>query len=173
MKVQELLVSIRRKDFNMEKELQIKTYLPMEVKKTIAQGIIYECTIEEDGATRLDSVERYMSYVKYMITMHTNLDYNEAEDYDKLCSTTYGETTLLNAIMNCFEADAKECSRILNLMCDDIIYANSIEFTLGKFLNSLNGTLGELVGKIEDKVVDINTNIDTTKLESFLSLVGK
>ena len=35
MKIQELLMAIHRKDFNMEKELQVKKYLPMEEKKII------------------------------------------------------------------------------------------------------------------------------------------
>ena len=73
MKVQELLMNIHNKEFNLERGLQVKKYLPMEAKKTIAQGIIYECTREENGIIFVDSVQRYMSYVKYMLNMHTNL----------------------------------------------------------------------------------------------------
>ena len=37
MKVNELLMNIKNKDFKLERGLQIKTYLPMEAKKAIAQ----------------------------------------------------------------------------------------------------------------------------------------
>ena len=75
MTVNELLMNIKNKEFSLERGLQVKKYLPMEVKKTIAQGIIYDCTNEADGVIKVDSVQRYLSYVKYMITMHTNLEY--------------------------------------------------------------------------------------------------
>ena len=169
MKVNELLMNIHNKEFNLERGLQVKKYLPMEAKKTIAQGIIYECTTEENGVTKIDSVQRYMSYVKYMITMHTNLEYAD-ENYDALCSTTYGEKTLLNAIMDAFEADAKECSRILNLMCDDISYNNSIELTVGEFIYNLNGALNMFANQLHDKLESVSLgDLDISKLNEFLN----
>lgn len=154
MKVQELLLNIKNKDFKLERGLQVKTYLPMEAKKAIAQGIIYDCTNEEAGVLKVDSVQRYMSYVRYMITSHTNLDYTD-EDYDALCSTKYGESNLLNAVMGCFAEDAKECTRILNLMTDDLVYENSTSVIIGKLLYSLNGSLGAFIKGMKDKVGEL------------------
>lgn len=174
MKVQELLVSIKRKDFNMEKELQVKAYLPIEVKKTIAQGIIYESTEDENGFIKVDSVQQYMSYVKYMITMHTNLDYNEKEDYDKLCSTMYGEDSLLNAIFGCFSDDAKECTRIMKLMVEDYMQENSMEYIVVKFLANIGTKVEGIANAINSKVGEINLdaavpdNVDLNKLGKFL-----
>ena len=74
------------------------------------------------------------------------------DDYDTLCSTEYGETTLLNAIMSCFDADAKECTRILNLITDDLIYDNSLNVVIGKLLYSLSGTLGDFITGMKDKM---------------------
>lgn len=167
MKINELLMSIHRKDFDMEKELQVKKYLPMEEKKLIAKGIIYECTERVDGVIKADSVQQYLSYVKYMILHHTNLEYTP-EDYDKLCSTEYQDKTLLNAIMDCFAPDAKECTRILNLMTADYMQQNSMEFIVGKFLNNI----GEL---LESKLNEFNINdfipndVDKDKLVKFLN----
>lgn len=155
MKVQELLMNIRNKDFKLERGLEIKKYLPIEVKKTIAQAIIYECTSDEDGVVKVDSLQRYMSYVKYMIKMHTNLEYTD-DDYDALCSTEYGESTLLNAIMKCFETDATECSRILNLMTDDFVYEHSVDNAVGQFLYGLNNIIGSISKTINEKVNDFN-----------------
>ena len=171
MKVQELLANIKNNDFNLQRGLQVKKYLPIELKKTIAQSIIYDCTDNESGATKVDSVQRYMSYVRYMITMHTNLEYTD-EDYDALCSTECGETNLLNAIMDCFEGDAKECSRILNLMMDDYMQEMTIEFTVAKFLNGLNNSISNLADGINQKIdgfnVDSLKDVDINNLNTFL-----
>ena len=173
MKVRELLANIKNKEFNLEKGLQVKKYLPIEVKKTIAQGIIYDCTNDDNGAIKVDSVERYMSYVRYMIAYHTNLEYTD-DDYDLLCSTEYNRTNLLNAVIDLFGEDAKECSRILNLMMDDYMQEISIEYSVVKLLNSLNNYISQFADKIIQKTNDINLesiipeNIDANKLNNFL-----
>lgn len=178
MKINELLMAIHRNNFDMEKELQVKKYLPIEEKKVIAKGIIYECTEQVDGVIKIDSVQQYLSYVKYMILRHTNLEYT-SEDYDKLCSVEYGDQTLLNAIIECFGDDAKECSRILNLMMDDRMRETSIEFTVVKFLNGLNDIIGGLSEKLGQKINDIDLNsmipndIDMNKLNTFLNTYVK
>ena len=172
MKVQELMMSIHNKDFNLAKRREVKTYLPIEVKKTIAQSILFDCTSEFEGAVKIDSVERYMSYVRHMITMHTNLEYTDAY-YDNLCSAEYDGTTLLNAIMKCFEADATECSRILNLMTDDYMQEHSLENSVSQFLYGLNNMLGGLAGMLTEKVgsVDLSAIMpdDAEKLNTFLN----
>lgn len=169
MKVTELIEKISNKGFDLKKELEVKEYLPIELKKTIAQGMIYECTNEEDGTISVDSVQRYMSYVRCMITAHTNLEYTD-EDYDTLCSSKYGDCTLLNAIMECFGDDAKECSRIFNLTMDDYMQKMSIEFTIARFLNELSESISNLSKKIGN--VDFQSmlpdDVDMSKLGAFL-----
>lgn len=140
MKINELLMNIKNKTFKLQSGLQIKTYLPMKEKKAVAQLIINESTDEVDGVIKLDSIQQYLSYVKYMILLHTNLEYSD-EDYDTLCYTEYMDSNLLNAIMSHFGPDAEECSRILNLMLDDYMRENSIEYTVGRFLNGLGETI--------------------------------
>ena len=167
MKVSELLMAIHRKDFNMEKELQVKKYLPIEEKKLIAKGIIYECTEEVDGCIKVDSVQQYLSYVKYMILRHTNLEYTQ-EDYDKLCATNYQDKTLLNAIMDCFAPDAKECTRIMNLMTSDHMQQNSMEFIVGKFLNNISTVLKDKLDEFDINSI-IPQDMDTEKLVNFIN----
>lgn len=174
MKIEQLLVNIKNSNFNMEKELQVKKYLSMEEKKLIAQGIIYECTSNTDGFIKVDSVQQYLSYIKFMIKRHTNLEY-AYEDYDVLCSTEYKGTTLLNAIMDSFGSDAQECSRILNFMLSDYLQENSIESTVGKFVNNLNMTIGNLAEKLESKVDELNVEsilpagVDVNNINKFLN----
>ena len=107
MRVNELVKRINGGNFDLEKELEIKKYLPIEVKKTIAQSVIYECVEEENDAIKIDSVQKYLSYNKYMITTHTNLEYTD-EDYDMLCSTFVNGKSLRDIIIRCFDDDATE-----------------------------------------------------------------
>lgn len=174
MKVQKLLMDIRNKEFKLGRELQVKRYLPIEVKKTIAQSIIYECTEENNGVVQVDSVARYMAYVRHMITAHTNLEYSD-EDYDVLCSTEYGSTTLLNAIIGFFEEDAQECSRILDLMTDDYMQQYTIDYTVARFLSNLNASLTVLTNNINKKMEELNilNDVDINKLNGFLNTYNK
>lgn len=167
MKVNELMMAIHRKDFNMEKELKVKKYLPMEEKKLIANGILCECTEEINGVIKSDSVQQYLSYVKYMLTHHTNLEYTQ-DDYDKLCSTEYHDTTLLNAIMSCFEADAKECTRILNLVTADRMQENSMEFVVSKFLSNVIDVLQSKLDEFDISKM-IPQEVDKEKLAKFFN----
>ena len=173
MKVQELLVSIRNKEFDLEKRLEVKKYLPIELKKTIAQGIIFDCTDASEGAIKVDSVQQYMSYIEYMIKYHTNLEYTD-EDYDVLCSTEYGESTLLNEIVRTFQADANECNRILDMMIADYIANNDIEIQIAMFLNKLSGNLNGITEALEGAInkVDLKKmipkDIDMDVVSEFL-----
>ena len=173
MKIFELIENMSREDFDMTTELQVKKYLPIEEKKLIAQGIMYECTEEVDGAIKVDSVQRYLSYVKYMIIRHTNLEYTQ-DDYDTLCSNG-----LLDKIIECFGEDAKECSRILNLMMDDRMREMSIETTVAKFLSGLANELGGLSEQLSQKIENMDFNsvipkgMDANKVANFLNTYVK
>lgn len=173
MQINELLMNIHNKDFKLESGLQVRKYLPIEVKKTIAQSIIYDCTDNISGIVKVDSLERYMSYVRHMITTHTNLEYTDA-DYDKLCSTEYGDTTLLNAIIECFGEDAKECSRILDLIMSDYMQESTIDFTMVKLLHDASSAVGKIASKITQVIGELDVksiipeSVDMDKLGKFL-----
>jgi hemoglobin-like flavoprotein len=170
MKVQELLNNIHNQGFNMDEFVEVKKYLPIEFKKNIAQGILYECVDEVNGIQKIDSVQKYLSYVKYMIVTHTSLEYTD-EDYDILCSTEYNGTNLLNAILDCFGNDAKECEMVLNFMVDDYSKEISLEFSIAKFLNGLNVAIAKLADKFNDVNVKefIPDSVDMDKLGTFLN----
>ena len=169
MKVQELLENINNGNFDMAKALEVNAYLPIKQKQALAHLIINECTEVVDGVIKLDSMKQYLSYIRYMIKFHTNLEYTD-DDYDVLCSTECEDTTLLNVIMSYFGADAEECSRILNLMLDDYMRENSIEVSIGRFMNSLTNTVDRVSEKIGN--FDINQvipeGIDVDKFNGFL-----
>lgn len=168
MKVNELIEKMNESGFDITDAIEVNTYLPIQLKKAIAQEIVYESTTEEDGVIKVDSFERYMSYVRHMIREHTNLDYAD-EDYDTLCSTAYGEYSLLDAIMSLFGEDAKECSRILDMVTGDKMQDATLESIIAKALYDLNDKVGNLSGLFSDKMQDmIPDNMDMNKLNEFL-----
>lgn len=174
MKVNELIKIINEsEEVNLKEILEIKEYLPVLIKKAIAHEIVYESTIEDNGFIKVDSFERYMSYVRHMIVHHTNLEYTD-DDYDVMYSTMYGETSLLNTIMFYFGEDAEECSRILEMVMNDYMQESTIECTVGKLIHGISERISNLTNAITEKTngVDLKSmipdNIDMNKLGEFV-----
>lgn len=173
MKVQELLVCLKNKDFNLGTGLQVKKYLPLEVKKTIAQGILYDSVDDSTGYPVINSIERYMSYVRNMISYHTNLEYTD-KDYDVLCSTEYNGDNLLNKILELFASDATECSRILDLLTNDYMQKFTIEYSISNLCNNLGNYANELLGTLQFKLTQLKLDdvlpedFDFNKMEQIL-----
>lgn len=168
MRVNELISKINTEGFDVAEALEVKIYLPIVLKKVIAQEIVYDCTSEDNGVTMVDSFERYMSYVRHMITEHTNLEYTD-DDYDILCSTGYNGQSLLNAIMSCFGEDAKECSRVLEMVMGDYMQSTTLESIVARTLNGLESKVGDFLNIITDKTsAMMPDNLDISKLANFI-----
>ena len=169
MKVKELVANMHNDNFNLEEELQVKKYLPLDVKRTIAQSIIFECTSDDMGIIKINSVDKYMAYIRHMITAHTCLEYVD-NDYDALCAAEYKGVSLLDAIFECFERDVDEFDVILDFMVDDFMRDLSVEASLVKIANDV----GALISKFADKIdgVDlanvIPEGLDVARINGFL-----
>jgi hypothetical protein len=171
MTIQQLLENINNDDFNIEKELQVKKYLPLEEKKLIAKGIIYECTENVDGFIKVDSVQQHLSYIKFMIKYHTNLEYT-SEDYDILRSTEYKGTDLMTAIFDTFQKDADQCNQILISMINDYVQDNSMEFIIAQFLHKITDVLSDKLDKFDVRSI-LPRDFDVDKLTKFLNTYVK
>jgi hypothetical protein len=173
MRVQELISKMNTEGFNLAEAIETKIYLPINLKKVIAQEIVYDCTSEDNGVIKVDSFERYMSYVRHMITEHTNLEYTD-DDYDVLCSTEYNGDSLLGAIIGCFGEDAKECSRILEMVMGDYMQDTTLESILAKTLHNLEINLSKFAEKIADNTKNmIPEGMDIEGLGKLIEKLGK
>lgn len=156
------------------KLLEIKTYLPISLKKLIAQEIVYDCIYDDNGILRIDSFENYMSYVRHVITNYTNLEYTD-EDYDILASTTYSNTPLINVIMSYFENDLEEFSRILDMIRQDKLQESTLEYILSRLIHDMSGKINNITNIVADKFSNENIqsmipdDIDLKKLGEFLN----
>lgn len=168
IKITDLINNIDASKNNLAELIDVNYYIPIEVKKAIAQEIVYESTFEEYGIPKVDSFERYMSFVRHMVREHTNLDYTD-EDYDALCSTAYGDCSLLDAIMSLFGADAKECSRILDMVTGDKMQDAALETVLAKTLNELGGKFEKIGSMLTQKADDMMPDgVNMNMLSDFL-----
>jgi len=173
MRVNDLINKMNTEGFNLAETIEAKTYLPIVLKKVIAQEIVYDCTSEDNGVIKVDSFERYMSYVRHMITEHTNLEYTD-DDYDTICLTEYNGDSLLGAIIGCFGEDAKECSRVLEMVMGDYMQDTTLESILAKTLYNLETKLGSFIEKMADNTKNMipeGTNVEG--LSKLIEILGK
>jgi len=173
MRVNDLINKMNTEGFNLAETIEAKTYLPIVLKKVIAQEIVYDCTSEDNGVIKVDSFERYMSYVRHMITEHTNLEYTD-DDYDTICLTEYNGDSLLGAIIGCFGEDAKECSRVLEMVMGDYMQDTTLESILAKTLYNLETKLGSFIEKMADNTKNMipeGTNVE--RLSKLIEILGK
>lgn len=155
---------------NIDNVLDTKKYIPVQVKYATAQAIMYDCTEEVNGAIKMNTFHRYMSFIKHMINIHTNLEYTD-EDYDVMCSTNYNGVSLMDAVMNTFTDDGKECSNILEMVSNDIMYDNSIEMSVAKALNNIDIKIRDVLKNTFDGLKkDIPDNVDMNELSKMLEI---
>lgn len=179
MTVKELVERYEKNNrIDIAKALEVKQYVGIELKRTMAQLVLDGCTTMVDNEIRINSVERYILFIISVISMHTNLEfsrkddeeYSVIDDYDALC-----ESGLLVKIIDTFKDDYASCQEILNMMTADRLQNNmTIEKKISKFLDGiqelLGGVVGDLVSKLNvDDLVE-NLPIDQSKLLNLFDL---
>ena len=158
----------------LQKELEIKTYIPFRVKREIAEIVVAQNTDWVDGIKKHDSVNAYISFIIASLTAHTNLTFGDdpIEDYDLLA-----ESGLLSQIIAEFETSHSECDIILKMVLAMELEDNNINVLVGKFLNEILQKLDGTGSVIKDMLSNINLNDilgnfkpeDLTKLSGFLN----
>ena len=161
------------------KQLDVKKYVGIALKREMAQLVLDNCTSIVDGEVHIDSVERYILFTISVIGMHTNLEFSYEEDkesssiddYDALC-----ESGILVKIIETFKDDYVSCQEILNMMTADRLQDNmTIEKKIGKFLDAVQEVLAGAVDGMVDKL-DLNSlndlQLDKDKITQLYNLIG-
>ena len=158
----------------LTRELGIKTYIPFEAKRKIAEMIVKQYTNEVDGIKKHDSISAYVGFVSAMIAAHTTLEFNSnpIEDYDLLAGNG-----LLPKIIAEFQESYNECEVILKMALAMELENNNVNGLIGRFLNKISGMLDGVVEAVKDKFGDFDLQSvlgadfkeeDLTQLKSFL-----
>ena len=154
MKVQELLANIHRKDFNLEKELQVKKYLPVMNKKKFVMDIIAVCTDDIDDFITIDKFKMNIYFDMCILGAYTNLEITSDFDemvmqYDELCEYGY-----LADIIYIFQDDYDITHTILENELEALLIQNSIDTQVVKVANKIN----KVIDMISDKFNNIDFN---------------
>lgn len=158
-----------RDNIDIRSDLSIRKYISLSEKKDIATKIIFGCTEDYDGAIIVDSVQKEMLFIKYMILSHTSLEYFN-EDYDMMC-----ENEAFDEIFNCFRRDFNDCRYILDIMLEDYVKNNSIEVATISFLNKIGKSIEKFTDNVNEKIQSIdfddfkNGNFDAEKAIDFIN----
>ena len=111
-KVQNTKVNPNAVSEYLQKELEIKSYIPFRDKRKIAEMIVEQNIDEKDGIKKYDSINAYIGLVASAISTHTNLEFgaDPVADYDLLA-----ESGLLPKIISEFQQDDNECDVVLKM----------------------------------------------------------
>lgn len=131
------------------KTLEVKTYLPFNQRRKIAELIVSENTKEVDGIKRHNSIDAYISFIVHMLTAHTNLEFsnNPVEDYDLLSSSG-----LLQPIIETFQNSYNECDVLLKMTLELTLEDNNVNILVGKFLNSILVRLDIMADAVKEAI---------------------
>ena len=189
MTVQEFIAKSKNNyRLDIAKELEVKTYTSIALKREMANLVLDNCTTVVDDEVHIDSLEKYILFTLAVIAMHTNLelttlDDENAEDgdtisvldeYDMLC-----ESGLLVKIIDTFQEDYAACQEVLNMIAFDRMQNNmTIEKKIYKFIDELqvmlSGAVSELTAKLSSGDLLGNLPVDQLKLlELFNSINNK
>ena len=155
----------------LKKELNIKTYIPFQTKRQIAEMILEQYIKIENGVKKYDTISAYVGFIAAMIAAHTELEWDlrPIDDYDLLA-----ESGLLPQIIAEFKQSYDECDIILKMALEMELVDNNINILVGHFLDDVLKKLdnvGEKVKKLDlNNLPNINVKEeDLAKITGFLN----
>lgn len=157
----------------LQKELEIKTYIPFREKRKIAEMIVAHNIKEVDGVKRYDSIDGYIGLVVAAIVAHTNLEFGDdvISDYDLLA-----ESGLLPQIIEEFRESYDEIDTLRKMALAMELEDNNLNVLIGKFLNGILGNVDGFTEALKGLLGNINLKEifggieeeDITRLKGFL-----
>lgn len=162
----------------IRKTLEVREYVPFKEKRAIVELLITNNIEVIDGVKKVDSISQYISFMTAMLTMHTNLEFeNPITDYDAL-----SESGLLSSVIETFKTDYSECDVLLKMALADELEDNNVNMVFGRFLNSILEKLDAAGASIKSAIdgVDLTSLLqdsikqeDLKKLSDFLNTYNK
>lgn len=163
----------------LKKELEIKTYLPFRMKRTLVETVVSQNVEWVDGIKKIDSINEYVGFIVAVLSAHTNLEFDEdpVVDYDLLA-----ESGLLPQIIAEFQESYSECDVLLKMARASELEDNNINAIIARFTDSILQKLDGVGEVLKDKLgnIDIKDILggkfnekDLAKLKGFLDKYNK
>ena len=175
-KVQNTKVNPNAVSEYLQKELEIKSYVPFRDKRKIADMIVEQNIDEKDGIKKYDSINAYIGLVVAAISTHTNLAFgaDPVADYDLLA-----ESGLLPKLISELQQDYNECEVVLKMAVAMELEDNNINVLIGHFLDKIIKKLDGFEETLKEKFKDFDLNDvlgdfkqeDLAKLSGFLDKI--
>lgn len=172
MKVQELLMNIKNKEFKLERGLEVKKYIPVMDKKKFVMDVIAECTDDIDNFIAVDRFKMNIYFDMRILAVYTNLEILTNFDdmvlqYDELC-----ENGMLDTIIDLFKDEYNATYMILEDELEELLIQNSIDSQVVRIANKVNNiidVLGEAlnnfdVGSMFPEGIDVAKILDIVKM---------
>lgn len=152
----------------LQKELEIKTYIPFREKRRLAEMVVENNLSVVDGIKKYDDISSYVSLVVASIAAHTNLQFVQEDpvaDYDLLA-----ESGLLTQIIAEFQGSHEEIGILLKMAVASELEDNNTNVIIGNFLDSILNKLDDVSEAIVKKIekLDIKKE-DVAKFSGFLN----
>lgn len=147
----------------LNKELEIKAYIPFNRKRQIAEMIVKQNISVVDGIKKYDDIGSYVSLIVASIVAHTNLQFSDdpVDDYDILAASG-----LLPQIIAEFQGSHEEIGILLKMAIASELEDNNVNVLVGRFLNKISQKLEDFNPK-DIFGADIKEE-DLAKFSSFL-----
>lgn len=138
----------------LNKTLEIKNYISFSDKKQIAEMVVEQNSIVENGIVKIDSVGQFIGFIMAMLVAHTNLEINTEDpisDYD-----TLSEAGLLEPIIAQFQKSYAECEAILKLTAADALVDNNLNAVVARFLDGILDNLDVVSDGLKNMIEGID-----------------
>lgn len=179
MLVKELIEKVNKDKtgiLNIQRELEVKKYIPVMRKYEIAQLVFASSATINNGLVEIDSLKKYLNFTALILSEYTNLEFSSKEnggfivDYDALC-----EAGLLDTIIGFFEEDYNRSLSVLNnLFADEISNHNTIESVLAELGQNIAKSVNSVAESMKEKIEFFDDgNIDMSGIEDILKMLGK
>lgn len=124
----------------LNKELEIKAYIPFNRKRQIAEMIVEQNISVVDGIKKYDDIGSYVSLIVASIVAHTNLQFSDdpVDDYDILAASG-----LLPQIIAEFQGSHEEIGILLKMAIASELEDNNVNVLVGRFLDGILKKLGD------------------------------
>ena len=138
----------------VQKQLEIKQYIPIKEKKELIEKIIEKCIYFENHTFRIDSIDSYLYFTMLTIDAYTNLEIDDVEE----CFDALSESGLMPVVIASLGQEYQDVQTFLNMKRAEILENNSVEMQLGKFFDGV-------LDKVEDFSEGIMSAIDGLNID--------
>jgi hypothetical protein len=138
----------------VQKQLEVKKYIPIKEKKELVDKIIYHSAYFEDGILKINAIDCYMYFTMFTIDAYTNLEIDNVEN----CFDALSESGLMPAVIAALGQEYSDVNTFLNMKRDEMLADNSIENQVGKFLDKISREVDGVKGAITDAIGGLNIN---------------